>query len=263
MRWLFLLCFCGYLFGSQSFAADKRDYQLGPGDVVRITVYDHPDLTADARISEAGSIQLPLLGDVVLRGRTTAEAADQLATQLDHGGFVKQPQVTIMVVQYRSQQISVLGYVSKPGKYPIEQASTVIDLLALAGGVTPIAGDTAILIRDGDAKHPRREIDLAALFDKADASQNPEVTNGDVIYVPRESRFYIYGEIQRAGAYRIERGMTVMQALSVAGGLTLRGTDSRLKINRRDSAGVAQTISVKLNDLVLPDDVIYVTESLF
>ncbi len=263
MRWLFLLCFCGYLFSSQSFAADKRDYQLGPGDVVRVTVYDHPDLTADARISEAGSIQLPLLGDVVLRGRTTAEAAEQLANQLDQGGFVKQPQVTIMVVQYRSQQISVLGYVSKPGKYPIEQSSTVLDLLALAGGVLPIAGDTAILMRADNPAKTRRELDLSALFEKGDPTQNPEVTNGDVIYVPREPRFYIYGEIQRAGAYRIERGMSVMQALSVAGGLTLRGTERRLKVNRRDSAGALQSMSVKLDDIVHPDDVIYVTESLF
>ncbi len=263
MRWLFLLCFCGFLFGSKGFAADKRDYQLGPGDTVRITVYDHPDLTTDARISETGSIQLPLLGDVVLRGRTTAEAGEQLAKQLDQGGFVKQPQVTLMVVQYRSQQISVLGYVSRPGKYPIEQSSTLLDLLALAGGVQPIAGDTAILMRADDPAKTRHELDLAAFFEKGDATQNPEVTNGDVIYVPREPRFYIYGEIQRPAAYRIERNMSVIQALSVAGGLTMRGTERRLKVNRRDAAGVLRSISIKLDDMVLPNDVIYVTESLF
>lgn len=263
MRWLFLLCFFGYLFDAQSFAAEKRDYQLGPGDVVRISVYDHPDLTADARVAEAGNIQFPLLGDVNLRGRTTTEAADQVAKLLETGGFVKQPQVSIMITQFRSQQISLLGYVSKPGKYPLEQASTLIDLLAQAGGVTAAAGETAILMRAGDPEHTRREIDLAKLFEKGDPAQNPEVTNGDVIYVPREPRFYIYGEIQRAGVYRIERGMTVIQALATAGGLSLRGTDRRLKINRRDSAGALQSIPVKLDDRVLPDDVIYVTESLF
>ena len=260
MRWLLLLC---VLFGSQGFTAEKRDYQIGPGDVLRITVYDHPDLTTDARVAEAGNIQYPLLGDVNLRGRTTAEAAEHLGKLLDSGGFVKQPQVSIMVAQYRSQQISLLGYVSRPGKYPIEQASTLIDLLALAGGVAPFAGDTAVLMRTNDLTHTRREIDLAALFENGDATQNPEVTNGDVIYVPREPRFYIYGEIQRAGAYRIERGMTVIQALSVAGGISLRGSDRRLKINRRDSAGELQSISAKLDDRVQPDDVIYVKESLF
>lgn len=263
MRWLLLLCLCGTLFGSPGFAAEKRDYAIGPGDVVRITVYDHPDLTADARVSEAGSIQLPLLGDVVVRGRTTAEAGDQLAALLTRGGFVKQPQVTVMVVQYRSQQISLLGFVSKPGKYPIEQASTLIDLLAQAGGVAPSAGDTAILMRANDPANTRREIDLMALFEKGDATQNPEVMNGDVIYVPREPRYYIYGQIQRPGAYRIERDMSVIQALSVAGGLTLRGTERRLKVNRRDAAGVLQSMSIKLDDRVLPNDVLYVTESLF
>lgn len=263
MRWLILLYLCGWLSVSQGFAADKRDYQLGPGDVVRVTVYDHPDLTADARVSEAGSIQFPLLGDVAVRGRTTAEAADQLAVMLDRGGFVKQPQVTLMVVQFRSQQISVLGFVSRPGKYPVEQTSTVLDLLAQAGGVTQSADDKVVLIRANDPAKARHEVDLITLFDKGDTAQNLEVSNGDVIYVPREPRFYIYGEIQRAGAYRIERGMTVMQALSVAGGLTLRGTDSRLKVNRRDSVGVLQSLSIKLDDVVQPNDVIYVTESLF
>lgn len=263
MRWLFLLCFCGFLFGSQSFAADKRDYQIGPGDVVRITVYDHPDLTADARVSEAGSIQLPLLGDVVVRGRTTAEAGEQLAALLTRGGFVKQPQVTVMVAQYRSQQISMLGFVGRPGKYPIEQASTLLDLLAQAGGAAPSASDTLILMRANDPANTRREIDLTALLEKGDATQNPEVMNGDVIYVPREPRYYIYGEIQRPGAYRIERDMSVIQALSVAGGLTLRGTERRLKVNRRDAAGVLQSMSIKLDDRVLPNYVLYVTESLF
>lgn len=264
MRWLFFLLYlCGSLFVSQGFAADKRDYQLGAGDVVRITVYDHPDLTADARISEAGSIQFPLLGDVVVRGRTTAEAAEQLAALLDRGGFVKKPQVTIMVAQYRSQQISLLGFVSRPGKYTIEQASTVLDLLAQAGGVAPIAGDTAILMRATDPAHTRRELDLTALFENGDPAHNPEVSNGDVIYVPREPRYYIYGEIQRAGTYRIERDMTVVQALSVAGGLSLRGTERRVKVRRRDAAGEFQLISVKLDDKVRPNDVIHVTESLF
>ena len=263
MRWLLFLCFFGFLLGSQSFAADKRDYQIGPGDVVRITVYDHPDLTADARVSEVGSIQLPLLGDVVVRGRTTAEAGDQVAALLTRGGFVKQPQVTVMVVQYRSQQISLLGFVNKPGKYPIEQTSTVLDLLAQAGGVLPFAGDTAILMSANDPEHTRRVLDLTLLFENADPSQNSEVSNGDVIYVPREPRYYIYGEIQRAGTYRIERGMTVIQAVTVAGGLTLRGTENRIKVRRRDAVGEFQLLSVKLDDKVLPNDVIYVAESLF
>jgi polysaccharide export outer membrane protein len=241
----------------------KQDYLLGPGDVIRVSVYDHPDLAAEPRVSQAGTIQFPLLGEVQVRGRTANEAADQLAKLMSEGGFVKQPQVSIIVTQFRSQQISVLGYVAKPGKYPVEQASNVADMIALVGGTLQTGSDIAILIRQQDNKMTRQELDLAALFEQADATQNPAVSNGDVIYVPREPRFYIYGEAQRAGSYRLERNMTVMQALSVAGGLTLRGTESRIKINRRDAKGAVQTISVKLDDPVRPDDVIYISESLF
>lgn len=241
----------------------KQDYLLGPGDVIRISVYDHPDLSAEARVSERGAIQFPLLGDVPVRGRTANEAADQLAKLMVDGGFVKQPQVSVIVTQFRSQQISVLGYVARPGKYPVEQASNIVDMIALAGGNLQTGSDVAILMRQQDKGMSRQELDLTALFEHADASQNPDVSNGDVIYVPREPRFYIYGEAQRAGSYRLERKMTVMQALSVAGGLTQRGTENRIKINRRDDKGVVKTIGVKLDDPVQPDDVIYISESLF
>ena len=241
----------------------KQDYLLGPGDVIRISVYDHPDLAAEARVSERGTIQFPLLGEVQVRGRTANEAADQLTKLMIDGGFVKQPQVSVMVAQFRSQQISVLGYVARPGKFPVEQASNVGDMIALAGGTLPSAADIAILTHAQDNGVSRQTLNLTALFGNADASQNPEVSNGDVIYVPRESRFYISGEVQHAGTYRIEGNMTVRQALAVAGGLTMRGTDNRLKINRRDDKGVVKSIRVKLDDLVQADDVINISESLF
>lgn len=241
----------------------KQDYLLGPGDVIRISVYDHPDLTVDARVSERGTIQYPLLGEVPVRGHTANEAADQLAKLMVDGGFIKQPQVSVIVTQFRSQQISVLGYVAKPGKYPVEQASSVADMIALAGGTLQSGASVAILTRQQGNKMSRQELDLKALFEHADATQNPAVSNGDVIYVPREPRFYIYGEVQHAGMFRLERNMTVRQALAVAGGLTQRGTENWLKINRRDANGVVQTIKVKPTDLVQPNDVVYISESLF
>ena len=246
-------------------AADARaDYALGPGDVVKIGVYDHPDLTAEARISEAGTIQFPLLGEVNVRGRTAAEAAERLAKQLEDGGFIKKPQVTVIVAQFRSQQISVLGYVARPGKYPIERASTVTDLIALAGSLVPTAADIAIYVTtDSKGATQRSEIDLKALFEHRGNVSDPLVKDGDSIYVPREDRYYIYGEVQRAGVYRLERKMSVMQALVVAGGTTLRGTQDRIKVNRRDAAGQLTSARIKLDESVLPDDVLYVSESLF
>lgn len=254
----------GFMANAAWSAEARADYALGAGDVVKISVYDHPDLAADARISEAGTIQFPLLGEVNVRGRTATEAADRLAKLLEDGGFIKQPQVTVMVSQFRSQQISVLGHVARPGKYPIERASTVTDLVALAGSLLPTAADTAIYVTtDSKGAIKRTEIDLKALFERQGDVSDLQVRDGDMIYVPRENRYYIYGEVQRAGVYRLERRMSVMQALSVAGGTTVRGTQDRIKVSRRDASGQLSTIRVGLDETVLPDDVLYVSESLF
>lgn len=240
-------------------------YNIGPGDIVKITVYDQPDLTTEARINEAGTISFPLIGDVQIGGQTATEAEGKIAAQLSKSGYVRQPQVNIIVVQYRSQQISVIGHVNKPGKYPVDEISTVVDLIALAGGVTPTGADTAILIKRVQGKYTSKEIDLIALFQKGDMSLNDELFNKDIIYVPRAPMFYIYGEVQRPGAYRLERDMTVTQALSLGGGPTLRGTERGMTIKRRNPAGPGKilTIDVQPSDLLQQDDVLYVREGLF
>jgi polysaccharide biosynthesis/export protein len=244
--------------------AASKDYILGPGDAVKVTVYEQPDLTTEARISEAGAINFPLLGQVTVGGTTTAAVEATIAKLLRDGKFVKQPHVNVGVTQYRSQQISVLGYVSKPGKYALEGPSTVADLLALAGGVTQEGADRATLTRQGTDNHTaKKEIDLLALLQTGDAAHNMAVANGDVLYVPRAPVFYIYGEVQKPGVYRLERHMSVVQALSVGGGLTGRGTERGIKIKRRGADGRPQTIEPSLSDLLTPDDVIYVKESLF
>jgi polysaccharide biosynthesis/export protein len=244
--------------------AAGKDYVLGPGDAVKVTVYEQPDLTTEARISEAGAINFPLLGQVTVGGTTTAAAEATIAKLLREGRLVKQPHVNVSVAQYRSQQISVLGYVNKPGKYALEGPSTVADLLALAGGVTQDGADRATLTRQGkDNRTAKKEIDLLALLQTGDSANNLDVVNGDVLYVPRAPVFYIYGEVQKPGAYRLERYMSVMQALSVGGGLTPRGTERGIKIKRRAADGRVQTLEPSLTDQLAPDDVVYVKESLF
>jgi polysaccharide biosynthesis/export protein len=239
--------------------AASRDYVLGAGDVVKVSVYEQPDLTTEVRLNEAGAINFPLLGLVTIGGNTTAAAEVTIARLLKERKLVKEPHINILVTQFRSQQISVLGEVAKPGKYPIEGPSRVVDLIALAGGVTANGADSANLIRRGKSNATeRKEIDLVALLKTGDPAVNLEVMNGDVIFVPRASVFYIYGEVQRPGAYRLERGMTVVQALSVGGGLTPRGTERGIKIKRQ-----LQTIAPSMGDLLAPDDVVYVKESLF
>ncbi len=241
------------------------DYKLGPGDTLKITVFDYPDLATEERVSESGTISFPLLGKISVGGLSTDEMRSLIATRLESQGFIKQPHVTVIVTQFVSQQVSVIGEVNKPGKYPLEKTSTIVDLLSTAGGVNANGGDKAILIRpakDG-GKETKTEIDLYALFQGKD-SKHAEVQHGDVIFVPRAQVFYIYGEVQRPGSLRLERNMTVTHAISAAGGLTSKGTENGVKLKRRDEHGDMQIIEdVDLEEQVKPDDIIYVRESWF
>jgi polysaccharide export outer membrane protein len=240
------------------------DIKLGPGDVLKISVYGNPDMTVDARVNDAGMISYPLVGSVQVGGLSPSAAEKKIAGLLESGGFIKKPQVNIMVSVTESQLVSVLGQVNKPGRYPLEAKRTLTDVLAMAGGVNPEAGDTVTLLRNKDGKAERQIIDLVDIMHSSDkAAKNPQLMPGDTVYVDRAPRFYIYGEVQRPGAYRVERDMNVVQALSVGGGLSIRGTENGIRIKRRDDNGETKVISAHLEDKVRPDDVIYVKESLF
>lgn len=244
-------------------SASAADLPLGSGDVLKITVYDHPDLTLDTRVSETGTITFPLLGEVAVAGISVAQAQKKIAYLLDNGKFIHDAHVNILVTLMQSQQVSVLGQVNRPGRYPIDGRHSVLDLLALAGGVSVDAGDTATLIRNSNNKAEKEVIDITDIVRSGDLKMNVELQGGDILFVERTPRFYIYGEVQHAGAYRLERNMTVLQALSVGGGLTQRGTERGVRIKRRDASGELRDISVKQGDQVKPDDIIYVQESLF
>lgn len=247
-----------------SHAQQVPEYRLGPGDIVRITVYNNPDLTTEAQITQEGRITFPLIGQVQIGGMEKGQAEQLIAKRLGDGGFVVKPQVNVLVLGYKSQQISVLGQVNRPGKYPIEQASTLADLLAIAGGISPNGGDIVTHItKTADGKTSKRDIDIHEALKNGEMEKNFPVANGDIIFVPRAPLFYIYGEVQRPGAYRLEKDMTVMQALSVGGGLSVRGTERGIRINRHDGNGKVSTMETKMTDLVQENDVIYVKESLF
>jgi polysaccharide export outer membrane protein len=243
-----------------SFAADVL---IGPGDVLKVSVYGSPDLNIETRVSEAGKITFPLIGSVIVESLSAAATEKKIAGLLEAGGFVRNPQVNVIVTLLQSQQVSVLGQVSRPGRYPIDGKRSVTDILALAGGANADGDDVVTLIRGRDTTVKKEEIDLIAMMRSGDMTKNVELVPGDILYVGRASRFYIYGEVQHSGAYRLERNMTVMQALSVGGGLSARGTDRGIRIKRLDSAGNAQVLHAKHDDVVQPDDVIYVQESLF
>jgi polysaccharide export outer membrane protein len=177
---------------------------------------------------------------------------------------VQQPQVSILPMQVRGNQVAVLGQVSRPGRFPLETANTRIsDVLALAGGATPLGSDVAVLTGIREGKPFRLEVDIPSMFLAQKSDQDVMVRGGDILYVHRAPQYYIYGEVQRPGAYRIERGMTVMQALANGGGITIRGTQRGLRINRRGEGGEVESHSTTMGEQVKPDDVIYVSESWF
>ena len=245
-------------------AVAPAESRLGSGDLVRIVVFQNPDLTLETRIPESGVVSYPLLGHVRLGGRSVGAAEQLLAEGLRAGSFVKQPQVTLTVLQVRAHQVNVLGQVNRPGRYPLEQADMrLTDLLALAGGTAPMGAEVAVLSGVREGRPFRLEVDLVALFAAGGRETDPLVRNGDAIWVDRQPLVYIYGEVQRPGQMRLERGMTVMQGLAAGGGLTLRGTDKGLRVHRRAADGRVQVIEPRLDDALQPGDVIFVRESLF
>jgi polysaccharide export outer membrane protein len=252
--------------GSSAFAqaGNKAEHILGPGDVVRITVFQNPDLSLETRISELGQITYPLIGNVQLGGSSVTGAQEKIAKQLRDGGFVLKPQVNILLVQVRSSQISILGQVSKPGRYPIETVnSKVSEMIAAAGGVIPGGADVVTLVGTRNGKSVKFDVDLPAVLQAGKAELDVAVANGDILYIDRAPNLYIYGEVQRPGVFRLERGMTIMQALAQGGGLTQRGTERGMRVHRRDASGAVRVMELKMNDLVERDDVIYVRESVF
>ena len=227
--------------------------KLGPGDVVHVTVFQQPDLTTDARVNEQGAIAMPLVGAVKVGGQTTSEAAQAISDALKEGKFLKAPQVAVALTTVRSRQISMLGLIMHPGRYPLEESHTRLpDLIAAAGGIATGGDENITVIRDGKAQKVNS---LAKDF---------ELKGGDTIYVSAAPVFYIYGEVMHAGAFPVKPGMTVMQAISLGGGITPRGSESRIKLRRPtvDGKGTVE-FDVSPVTAVLPNDVIVIKEALF
>ncbi len=243
--------------------ASAAELQLGAGDVVKISVFGNPDLAVETRVTEAGAITFPLIGQVAVAGLSTTAAEKKIASALESGGFVKNPQVNLIVSVLTSQQVSVLGQVNRPGRYPVDGRRSMLDMLALAGGISVDGGDVLTVIRKRDGKVSKSNVDIVELFRKGDMVSDYELVGGDVLFVDRAPRFYIYGEVQRPGPVRLERNMTVLQALSAGGGLTQRGTERGIRIKRRDDSGKIQILDAKQDDLIQVDDVVYIKESLF
>lgn len=319
---------------------------LGAGDMLRITVYNNPDLTTETRVTSEETVNFPLIGEISVLGKTVPETEKLIAKQLEEKGFLRQPQVNIVVTEFLSQQVSILGNVVEPKRIPLHRAVKLTDVLASAGGVTELGSDTISIISESSGKPNRNKlslhnilngsqpdvmvspgdiiyvhglqvsvlgavnnpgkyplsdetstvsdfialaggvaafgsdeitvtttmpgnkdktlhINLNEMFTGKEALKNVALHEGDVIYVPREPKFYIYGEVNNSGAYRLEKGMTIFQALATGGGLSPRGTERGITIKRKNASGDIEALDVDASTVIKADDVIYVKEAFF
>jgi polysaccharide biosynthesis/export protein len=244
--------------------AAPQDYLLGPGDILRISVFKNPDLSLDARVSEAGAIAYPLVGSVPVSGLTLPGAERKIGQMLKDGGFVLNPQVNILLTTALGNLVSVIGEVNTPGRYSLETAGGHLSgMLAAAGGIGQNGGDFVIVTGTRGGKPFRREIDIVKMYSSGTTADDVDLFGGDTLFVNRAPMFYIYGQVQKPGQVRLERGMTVMQALASGGGVTGKGTSRGIVRHRRDATGKVKEEGVSLDDDVHDQDVIYVKESLF
>ena len=258
-------CFAVLLFGLIARPALALDeYLLTPGDVMKISVFKNPDLSVDARVSETGAIGYPLIGSVQVAGLTIAAAERKIAQMLKDGGFVLNAQVNILLTTALGNQVAVIGQVARPGRYSLDgSGGRVSGMLATAGGIAPGGGDTVIVTGVRGGKPFRREIDILKMSLNANMADDIELAGGDTLFVNRAPQFYIYGQVQRPGEYRLEKGMTVMQALATGGGVTGKGTSRGIVVHRRDANGKVKETGVNMDEDVQDEDVIYVKESVF
>ena len=236
---------------------------LGPGDSVSIQVFGQPEAT-NVYVGDDGTINVPLVGNIQVGGISPVAAAARVAKALKDGGYFVDPHVTILVTQPRSQLVSVVGEVQSSGRYPINPRTTILDLLAQAGGVKDTASDVGYVLRSDDDGHVSRyPVNLNGLTDLKDALPTATLLGGDSLVVPRAEHFYVYGEVATPGMFRIEPGMTLTQALARAGGINERGSERRIQLKRMGKNGQYEILHPKPGDLIQAEDIIRVKESIF
>lgn len=232
-----------------------QEYRLGPNDVVEVNVLGRDDFKTRARIRPDGTIVLPFLGAVPAGQQTPTELSASVAAALRAGGYFANPAVTVDVVSYTSQYVTVLGSVSNPGLVPIDRAYRLSEILARVGGTRSGSADYVVL---RSANGPEQRFVIEALA-TGDASQDPLVSPGDKIYIPEAELFYVYGEVNSPGAFAIMSDPTLRKALARGGGIKATGSERRVKVFRQGQ----QLTASDLSSPVQPGDVIVVGERLF
>jgi polysaccharide biosynthesis/export protein len=266
-----ILSFVNPLLANESPPDTGKEYIVGPEDVVDIQVWGNDDMHRTVEISREGAFTFPFIDKVHAAGLSVAELEKLIRQKLSEGYFTN-PQVTVTISKYKSQKVVVLGEVFKPGSYIIKGRTHILEIISEAGGLTGKAGRIVTITKNGfpqavpsDSHSPQAQTSLTVDLDQL-AGGNTDakylVEDGDSIYIAKAHRIFITGEVNRPGEYTWDKGLTVNQAISLAGGPTKRGAIGRTKINRIEN-GAELKLKPKMNDQVIPDDIIEVPQSYF
>lgn len=261
----FLVVMLFLFLGTASCLAAGSDYLVGAGDVLKVTVYDHPDLSSIVRVSNDGTINFPLVGTLQIEGISVSQAGERVAGALADG-YIVNPQVAVFVEEFRSRKVIVMGQVKNPGLYELRGPTSLLELISQAGGLNPDAGEMVhITRRPGTVAGQEQllKVDLKTLTQGGDIANDVAILDGDSIFVTLAGTVYVTGEVRRPNAYKFERGTSVIKAITMAGGFTELAAKGRVKINRKSGGAEQQLENVPMHMLVLPDDVIVVPESFF
>jgi polysaccharide export outer membrane protein len=251
------------------------DYVVGPQDVLTITSYDQADLSGKFTVEADGTFTYPMIGRVKAGSLTLRQVEAQVKKQLKDGGFFRNPQITVAVEEYKSQKIFIVGEVRSPGPYTLSGDMTLIEALARAGSTLPSSSGEALIVHPKAGRAATGPV-LPAQDEAADVvrvdlkdlqsgllSHTAVLRDRDTIFLPRAESVYVYGQVRNPAAYALQqKNTTVLQALSLAGGLTDRGSTSRIQIVRIVN-GEKKEFKVKLTDIVQPGDTIIVHERFF
>jgi polysaccharide export outer membrane protein len=250
------------------------DYIVGPQDVLTINSFDQADLSGRFTVEADGTFTYPLIGRVKAGGLTLRQVETELKKRLKDEKYFVNPQLSVAVEQFKSQKVFIVGEVRNPGAYPLSGDMSLIEALARAGSTLPSASGDALIVHaapgqtipeapatNGDPANMVR-INLRDL-ESGSLSQNAVLRDGDTIFVPRAQSVYVFGQVKNPGAYSLQQNkMTVLQALSLAGGVTENGSTNRIKIVRMVKGDKVE-IKVKLGDIVQPGDTVIVPERYF
>ncbi len=242
-----------------------REYIVGEGDVLQITVYEHKDLSTIVRVTYEGTVVVPLLGQVKVKDRTVSQIARTISKLLADG-YIVEPQVNVFIKEFRSKKATILGQVNNPGIYNLRESTSLLELISQAGGLTKLAGTIAIIKIEESSTAENgnvRTIDLKKLIEKGDTGLNLQINEGNSIYIPKQDVFYVTGEVKKPDVYFYEEGPSVIKAVTMAGGFTAKASKNSVKIIRKISGKEEVLTQVKMDASVLPDDVIVVPESFF